>query len=134
MKKCCWFIWIIRINKKYKETSSGLNIDFEKFLCSLLLLAENIEGVLYDVINARMAEKQKQYDKLPLQSLEQIYAAIDVNIQDTYKYNKDTIFCVIDVENETNHLFEIPEDEIDNINQLNNLSKGCYVWDLYINK
>ena len=125
---------IYKAINKVSSFCNPKNIDFEKFLCSLLLLAENIEGVLYDVINARMAEKQKQYDKLPLQSLEQIYAAIDVNIQDTYKYNKDTIFCVIDVENETNHLFEIPEDEIDNINQLNNLSKGCYVWDLYINK
>jgi hypothetical protein len=107
------------------------NINFEKFLCSLLLLAENIEGLLYEVISTRMQEKQKQYDKLPLQSLEQIYAAIDVNIQDTYVYNKNTVFCIIDVENETNDLFELPEDEIDNLNELNNLSRGCYVYDLY---
>ena len=107
------------------------NINFEKFLCSLLLLAENIEGMLYEVINTRMEEKQKQYDKLPLQSLEQIYAAVDVNIKDTYIYNKDTIFCIIDVENETNDLFEIPENEVDNINEINNLSKGCYIYDLY---
>jgi hypothetical protein len=107
------------------------NINFEKFLCSLLLLAENIEGLLYEVITTRMEEKQKQYDKLPLQSLEQIYAAIDINIQDTYIYNKNTVFCIIDVENETNDLFELPEDEIDNLNELNNLSRGCYVYDLY---
>ena len=40
-------------------------------------------------------------------------------------------FCIIDVENETNDLFELPEDEIDNLNELNNLSRGCYVYDLY---
>jgi hypothetical protein len=107
------------------------NINFEKFLCSLLLLAENIEGLLYEVITTRMEEKQKQYNKLPLQSLEQIYAAIDINIQDTYVYNKNTVFCIIDVENETNDLFELPENEIDNLNELNNLSRGCYVYDLY---
>ena len=110
------------------------NINFEKFLCSLLLLAENIEGLLYEVITTRMEEKQKQYDKLPLQSLEQIYAAIDINIQDSYVYNKNTVFCIIDVENETNDLFELPENEIDNLNELNNLSKGCYVYDLYLNQ
>jgi len=87
--------------------------------------------MLYEVITTRMAEKQKQYNKLPLQSLEQIYAAIDVNIKDTYTYNKDTVFCIIDVENETNDLFKIPEDEVENINEINNLSKGCYVYDLY---
>ena len=109
------------------------NINFEKFLCSMLLLAENIEGFLYDIITARTIEKQKQYDKLPLQSLEKIYAAIDVNIQDNYNYNEKTIFCIIDVENQTNNLFEIPEDEIGNINQLNNLSRGCYIYDIFKN-
>lgn len=110
------------------------NINFEKFLCSLLLLGENIEGILYKVMTSRMLEKQKQYDNLPLKSVEQIYASIDVNIQDTYIYNKNTTFCIIDVENESNDIFKIPENEIDNINDLNNLSKGCYVYDLYKNR
>ena len=79
------------------------NINFEKFLCALLLLAENIEGMLYDVITTRMQEKQKQYDKLPLQSLEQIYAAIDVNIKDTYTYNKDTILKLHDIQNDSKY-------------------------------
>jgi hypothetical protein len=99
-----------------------------------LLLAENIEGMLYEIIETRMSVKQKQYDKLPLQSVEQIYASIDVNIKDTYTYNKETIFCIIDIENESSDLFEIPEDEVDNINEINNLSKGCYIYDLYKNK
>jgi hypothetical protein len=110
------------------------NINFEKLLCALLLLAENIEGMLYEIIETRMSVKQKQYDKLPLQSVEQIYASIDVNIKDTYTYNKETIFCIIDIENESSDLFEIPEDEVDNINEINNLSKGCYIYDLYKNK
>jgi hypothetical protein len=110
------------------------NINFEKFLCSLLLLGENIEGMLYEVISARITEKQKQYDNLPLKSVEQIYASIDVNIQDSYVYNENTTFCIIDVENETNDLFKIPTNEIDNINDINNLSRGCYIYDLYKNQ
>jgi hypothetical protein len=32
-----------------------------------------MEGVMYGHIDARMAEKQREYNKLPLQSVEQIY-------------------------------------------------------------
>jgi hypothetical protein len=109
------------------------NIDFEKFLCSLLLLAENIEGVLYDIINSRMKVKQKEYDMMPLKNIEEIYAAITVNLQDNYNYNKDTVFYVIDYQKKTNDIFKIPLNEINNINKVHNLAKGCYVYDLYKN-
>jgi hypothetical protein len=107
------------------------NLHFEKLLCSLLILAQNIEGILYDIIEARMKVKRKEYNKMPLKNIDQIYAAIDVNIKDEYKYNDKTIFYIIDMVNKTNDLFEIPKDEIENINELSNLSRGCYVYDLY---
>jgi hypothetical protein len=110
------------------------NLHFEKFLCSLLILAQNIEGILYDIITSRMKVKQKEYDKMPLENLDQIYAALDVNLRDEYKYNNKTIFYIIDMVNKNNDFFEIPKDEINNINQLNNISRGCYVYDLYKNK
>jgi hypothetical protein len=36
------------------------NLNYEKLLCSLLILARNIEGILYAVISTRMHEKQKE--------------------------------------------------------------------------
>ena len=109
------------------------NINFEKFLCSLFLLSQNIEGILYDVITTRMVEKEKEYEKMPLKSIEQIYAAIDVNISDEYKYNENTVFLIMDCINKDHKLFEIPNDEIDNINQMKNMMRGTYIYDLYIN-
>ena len=55
-------------------------------LCSLLILGKNIEGMLYEAINKKMKEKQKQYSRLPLKSIEQIFAAIETNIEDIYIY------------------------------------------------
>jgi hypothetical protein len=107
------------------------NIHFEKFLCSLLVLAENIEGILYDVITSRMVEKEKEYNKMPLRNIDQIFAAIDINIKDDYEYNENTKFYIIDMIDKKNNVFEISKEEIKNINGLNNLSRGCYVYDLY---
>lgn len=106
-------------------------VNYEKLLCSLLILSQNIEGVLYDIIESRMNDKKKEYKKMPLQNIDQIYAAIDVNIKDNYIYNSDTIFYIIDMVDEKNYIFNIPKNEINNINELNNISRGCYVYDLF---
>ena len=74
---------------------SPKGINFEKMLCSLLCLSKNVEGILFDVVEARMLEKQKTYDKLPLQSTEQIYGAIEANIPDKYKFNDNTTVFVM---------------------------------------
>ena len=63
------------------------NIHFEKMLCSLLCLSKNMEGILYDVITSRMKDKEREYSKMPLQTIEQIYGAIEANIPDKYIYN-----------------------------------------------
>lgn len=110
------------------------NINFEKFLCSLFLLAKNMEGILYDIINARMVEKEKEYNKMPLKNIEQIYGAIDVNITDNYVYNENTIFLIMDTVEKTHNLFEIPKCEIENINSMKNMFRGTYIYDLYENE
>jgi len=106
-------------------------IDFDRFLASLLLFSQNVEGILYDVINSRMIEKEKEYQKMPLKNIEQIYGAIDINIPDSYKYNKDTIFIILDCINKDHKIFEIPQEEIENINLMKNMFRGTYINDLY---
>jgi hypothetical protein len=99
----------------------------------LILLTKNIEGILYDIIESRMEEKKVEYSKMPLKNIEQIYASIDVNISDNYVYNKNTVFIIMDCIKENFQIFEIPEDEIKNINKMKNMLRGTYVYDLYNN-
>ena len=107
------------------------NVNYDKMLCAILVFAKNLEGFLYDVLNKRMEEKQKQYKKLPLQSVEQMYGAIEANIPDDYEYNKNTIITIINDMNETTTVYEIPEEHIDEINELHPMARGTFIYDLY---
>jgi hypothetical protein len=107
------------------------NIHFEKLLCSLLVFSKNIEGFLFQIMNSKVARKQKQYDTLPLQSVDQIYAAISTNLKDDYKYNKNTKVLIMDNVNKECNIFNIPVDEIENINSITHLAHGTYIYDIY---
>jgi hypothetical protein len=100
-------------------------------LCAILVFAKNLEGFLYDILSKRMEEKQKQYKKLPLQSVEQMYGAIEANIPDDYVYNKNTIITIINDINETTTVYEMPEEYIDEINELHPMARGTFIYDLY---
>jgi hypothetical protein len=107
------------------------NVHFEKMLCSLLMLAKNIEGVLYEIISSQMKDKQKEYDKMPVDNIEQIYGKIASEIEDEYVYNKNTKVMIIDNVNKNCNIFQIPEEELDNINNLHPLTIGTYINKLY---
>ena len=107
------------------------NVHFEKLLCSMYVLAKNIEGVLCEVIEKRIKEKEKEYSKLKLESTEQIFATINVNLQDDYKYNEKTQILIIDNVNKCNNIFTIPSEELDNVNSINPLAQGMYINELY---
>ena len=40
------------------------NMNYEIMLCSLYVLSKNMEGIIYNVVNARMKDKQKEYNKV----------------------------------------------------------------------
>lgn len=82
-------------------------------------------------MNEKMKYKNKEYDKLPLQSIEQIYGVITTNIQDEYTYNKNTKVLIFDNDKKECNMFKLPVDEIDNINDITHLAKGTYIYDLY---
>ncbi len=109
------------------------NIHYEKLLCSLYLLSQNIEGVLFETMKKRVHKKQKeQYDNLPLQSIEQIYAVITTNIQDVYKYTNKTKVLIMDSVLKECNIFNIPKGEIETINELSHLARGTYINDIYL--
>lgn len=106
-------------------------LHFEKMLCSLLCLSRNIEGILFDVVESRMVEKQRNYDRLPLQTTEQIYGAIEVNMPDKYVFNENTTIFVMDCVNEKCSRLNINKQECDDVNNTRSLSKGTFLYSLY---
>ena len=109
-------------------------VHYEKMLCSLYCLARNIEGILYDVITKRMNKKNKDYNRLPLQSTEQIYGAIEANIKEKYIYTKNTSIIVINCINEKFKKIKLNDSECHKINNTESISKGVLLYSLYKNK
>lgn len=107
------------------------DIHFERMLCSLLCFSRNMEGVLYDVIEKRMIEKQVDYDRIPLQHVEQIYGAIEVNIPDKYVFNKNTTVFVMDCIKEKCERLELSLDTIDMLNKCDNICRGGMLYGKY---
>jgi hypothetical protein len=107
------------------------SVNFEVLLCSLLVLAQNVEGVLYNIMEVRMMEKEKEYENLPLKSIEQIYAGIEVNIPSKYVFNKDTTVFIFDSIKEETNVFQPRKEDIDDINEVHHLSRGSFLYDLY---
>ena len=106
-------------------------LDFEKMLCSLLLMARGMEGILFDVMFAKTISKEKEYAKMPLKSVEQIYAAVEANVNDSYVYTDKTSVIILDSLNKTTNIYEIPAHVLDTINDLNPIARGTYIYDLY---
>jgi hypothetical protein len=107
------------------------NVHYEKLLCSLLVFARCMEGYLYKIMNHRMKEKQEEYDQMSVSSVEEIYGIISTNLPDEYVYNENTKVLFIDnVNKECNLVESIQKEEIDNINELTHLARGCYINDL----
>jgi hypothetical protein len=126
-----------KIHERVNEVANFCKLDglhYERMLCSLLILSKCMEGVLYDVITARMAEKQRDYDKLPLQSTEQIYAAIQTNIPDEYTYNKDTTIFVFDSVKENTGYLNLNEEQTGIINEIHPLCQGTSMYDIYLGR
>ena len=77
-----------------------------------------------------MEIKEKEYAKLPLKSVEQIYGVITTNLPDDYVYNSNTTVLIVDnVEKELKE-YKIPENELDSVNEITHLARGTYINDL----
>ena len=122
-----------RVNEVAKFCRLG-GVHFEKMICSLLVFSRSVEGVLYDVVSTRMSEKKRVYDKLPLQSVEQMYAAIEVNLSDHYTYNSKTSVVVLDPLKRTSDVLSLTQSQIDLINGLHPLCRGTTIYDIYSKK
>lgn len=125
------------INARIAEVAKFCNpkeINYEKMLCSLYVFSSCMEDIYYTDIKASMKEKQKDYNKMPIKSIEQIYAAIDSNIPTPYTYNeKTTIFLMNGVKKETK-LFTLSNEEVNKINSTHSFCRGSFLYDLYKEK
>jgi hypothetical protein len=107
------------------------NINFELMLGSILLLSNDIEGIFFTISNESREKKNKMYDRLMFSSIEQIFASIEVLFQDDFVFKNNTEILIFDSVREKTEQFKLSSNQTDCINQLSNLVKGTYIYDLY---
>jgi hypothetical protein len=78
-----------------------------------------------------MAGKQREYDKLPMKSIEQIYASIEVNIPDDYVYNENTTIVVFDSAKENTGMLTLDAEQIELVNDIHPICRGTALYDIY---
>lgn len=110
------------------------DIHFERMLCSLFCLSKSIEGILYNVISKRMKDKEKEYSELPLQTIEQIYGVLEVNIESKYIFNEKTVVFVMNCVDENCSRLELTQSQCDEINDLHSLNRGSFLYNLVKNQ
>jgi deoxycytidine triphosphate deaminase len=120
--------------KQVTQFCQPKKINFEIMLCSLLVYSKCVEGILYDIISTRMSDKNKEYEKIPLKTAEQVYAAIEASIPDEYVYNENTTVFVFNCINETTEMFKIPEEYLDVVNNTSTLVRGTILYDIHTGK
>jgi hypothetical protein len=106
------------------------NINFDLMLGSLLLLSNNIEGI-YFTISKEIENNKTVYNDLIFSSVEQIYGAIEVLFQDDFTFKKKTKILIFDSIQEKTIEFRLSHSQINYINQISNLVKGTYIYDVY---
>jgi len=60
-----------------------------------------------------------------------MYGAIEANMPDNYEYNENTVVTIINDINETTTVYEIPKENLDEINELHPMARGTFIYDLY---
>jgi hypothetical protein len=110
------------------------DIHYEKLLCSLLVLSKNIEGVLYDIMENRIHEKKKEYDKLPIQNIDQIYGAVETNLPDKYIFNENTVVYVLNCVSQNCVKFIPDKSLLNKINELHPIERGIFLYEKFTEK
>ncbi len=76
---------ILEIKKHFLEEYTQLvnyhvpSIDYEKMVCSLLMMAECLEGLYYDYLKRRHEEKDRQYEIMRCKDMLDFYRILDYN-------------------------------------------------------
>jgi hypothetical protein len=105
-------------------------VHYEKLLCSLIITAQCVEGLLHEYIETRWNEKVGQYAELPLQSPSQYLKAFDVNFPTPVKFTRGTIVRIVDCLRKKEYTTPLHPQHILELNALPERSKASALYDL----
>jgi hypothetical protein len=111
------------------------NVNFEHLLCAMFSFSEQLEYQLYHMLNKCMKNKLKIYEAMEIKCIEYMYAILDINFQDTYKYNDRTVLHIYNCKEQVHDVINFSDVEDDMLHAINNTpkhSQGAMLYSLYV--
>jgi hypothetical protein len=99
-------------------------INWEKLLCTLLLLGKNIENFCHERLVAINKIKDKNNSKIRLQTNLEIYKCIEANIPSYFRFNRDTILYTWNYDTENSLKSKLDEKLIELLNDTHPFERG----------
>ena len=108
-------------------------LNYEKLLCSLILLAKNTEGILYDAVKEKLRIRNAQKEKLKIKNVLDIIPTIDYNFSDSYTLSKKCKIVVIDNIKKSMYDVKLSSSQIDELNRMDEIFRGFFIYQQFIN-
>lgn len=130
---------VIEIKKQFLEEYTQIinyhvpHINYEKMICSLLLMTQCMEGLFYDTLQKRYEEKDRQYEIMRCHDLTDFFSLLNHNFPSQYKpLNIKSSIFVVDHVNKKSTLLKLKKEEIQVIETLKEHSHITkYIENLY---
>lgn len=110
------------------------DIQYSILLCAIYAFAEQLEYQLRHHLDKYLARKQEQYANMEIHTLKHMFAVIDVNFKETYKYNDRTRIHIMDIQREERHTYKCSDEPnafMDALNELPHYLVGKYILQHY---
>lgn len=118
---------------KVSKFCSPRKIHYEKMLCSLYNFANCASGMLFHIMKKNQRYKNEEYSKLPITGIIDIINILMTNLDDSYKYNENTVVSVVDAVNNCNKEITLNEELINTLNKSQDGIKGLMLYEFYKN-
>jgi serine/threonine protein kinase len=92
-------------------------VNYERLLCSTLLLGKQITGIVHDICKDRMRRKKKEYKNLSYHHPVEMFHTIHEQFGFDWEADENTFFQIYDYTRKTSYKVTLEEDEIDLFNE-----------------
>jgi hypothetical protein len=104
-------------------------IHYEKLFCSCLLVAESLEGLMYEYLMQRVTEKEAQYTRLELQNPNDYFKLFEHHFPTPYDLSCRTRLRVIDQTQEKEFTTKLHTDTLTKVNAVRTRERPKVLWE-----
>lgn len=115
------------------------DIDYDKMICSLLLMSQCIEGLFYENLQKKYEEKDKQYSIMRLKSPLEFYDVLNINFPVLEKERKQitnkSSIIVVDHDNMKSCTITLSKEEFQMLNRIKTEKEQTrFIYNVYISR